>query len=136
MRGYWQRPEATDECLDGDGWLATGDIASMDERGFVSILDRKKDMILVSGFNVYPNEVEQVAVSHPGVLEAGVIGIPDDHSGKAVRPGGLKKDSDLERRGVAAPTARRSSPATSGRRAWSLPMSCPRATSARSFAVG
>ena len=95
MRGYWNRPEATSECLDEEGWLATGDIAAMDERGFVSILDRKKDMILVSGFNVYPNEVEQVAVSHPGVLEAGVIGVPDERSGEAVRLVVVKKDPGL-----------------------------------------
>ena len=95
MRGYWNRPDATAECIDADGWLATGDIAAMDEQGFVSILDRKKDMILVSGFNVYPNEVEQVAVSHPGVLEAGVIGIPDDHSGEAVRLVVVKGDPGL-----------------------------------------
>ena len=102
MRGYWNRPDATAECLDGDGWLATGDIAAMDERGFVSILDRKKDMILVSGFNVYPNEVEQVAVSHPGVLEAGVIGIPDDHSGEAVRLVVVKKDPGLSEEALRA----------------------------------
>ena len=102
MRGYWNRPEATAECLDADGWLSTGDIASMDERGFVSILDRKKDMILVSGFNVYPNEVEQVAVSHPGVLEAGVIGIPDDHSGEAVRLVVVKKDPGLSEEALRA----------------------------------
>jgi long-chain acyl-CoA synthetase len=95
MRGYWNRPEATEECLDDDGWLATGDIADMDERGFVRILDRKKDMILVSGFNVYPNEVEQVAASHPGVLEAGVIGVPDDRSGEAVRLVVVKRDPNL-----------------------------------------
>ena len=102
MRGYWNRPDATAECLDADGWLATGDIAAMDDRGFVSILDRKKDMILVSGFNVYPNEVEQVAVSHPGVLEAGVIGIPDDHSGEAVRLVVVKKDPGLSEEALRA----------------------------------
>ena len=102
MRGYWNRPEATSECLDEEGWLATGDIAAMDERGFVSILDRKKDMILVSGFNVYPNEVEQVATSHPGVLEAGVIGVPDEHSGEAVRLVVVKKDPGLSEESLRA----------------------------------
>ena len=95
MRGYWQRLDETAECLDPEGWLATGDVAAMDERGFVRILDRKKDMILVSGFNVYPNEIEQVATAHPGVLEAGVIGVPDEHSGEAVRLVVVKRDPDL-----------------------------------------
>ena len=102
MRGYWNRPDATEECLDGDGWLATGDIAAMDERGFVRILDRKKDMILVSGFNVYPNEVEQVAASHPGVLEAGVIGVPDEHAGEAVRLVVVKRDPNLSEESLRA----------------------------------
>ena len=102
MRGYWERPDATKECLDEEGWLATGDVAAMDKKGFVSILDRKKDMILVSGFNVYPNEVEQVAVSHPGVLEAGVIGVPDDRSGEAVRLVVVKKDPDLSEEALRA----------------------------------
>ena len=102
MRGYWKRPDATAECLDEDGWLATGDVADMDERGFVRILDRKKDMILVSGFNVYPNEVEQVAASHPGVLEAGVFGVPDDHSGEAVRLVVVKRDPGLNEESLRA----------------------------------
>ena len=74
----------------------------MDERGFVRILDRKKDMIVVSGFNVYPNEVEQVAASHPGVLEAGVFGVPDDHSGEAVRLVVVKRDPDLNEESLRA----------------------------------
>ena len=102
MRGYWKRPEASAESLDEEGWLATGDIAAMDERGFVSILDRKKDMIIVSGFNVYPNEVEQVAVSHPGVLEAGVIGVPDEHSGEAVRLVVVRRDPSLSEESLRA----------------------------------
>jgi len=102
MRGYWNRPKATSECLDEEGWLATGDIAAMDDRGFVSILDRKKDMILVSGFNVYPNEVEQVVASHPGVLEVGVIGVPDERSGEAVRLVVVKKDPGLSEESLRA----------------------------------
>ena len=102
MRGYWERPDATDECLDENGWLATGDIAAMDESGFVRILDRKKDMILVSGFNVYPNEVEQVAASHSGVLEAGVFGVPDEHSGEAVRLVVVKRDPTLSEESLRA----------------------------------
>lgn len=84
MQGYWQRPEATKEAL-CEGWFATGDIAVIQVDGFIKIVDRKKDMILVSGFNVYPNEVENIVNSHPDVLESAAIGIPDDHSGEAVK---------------------------------------------------
>ena len=95
MRGYWNRPEATAEVLSDDGWLRTGDIGRMDEQGFVFIEDRKKDLILVSGFNVYPNEVEDVVVSHPGVLEAVVVGVQDERAGEAVRLFAVKKDPSL-----------------------------------------
>ena len=95
MRGYWNRPEATAEVLSDDGWLRTGDIGRMDEQGFVFIEDRKKDLILVSGFNVYPNEVEDVVVSHPGVLEAAVVGVQDERAGEAVRLFAVKKDPSL-----------------------------------------
>ena len=95
MAGYWNRPDETAKVLDGDGWLATGDIGVMDERGFVRIVDRKKDMILVSGFNVYPNEIEAVVVMHPGVLECAAIGIPDAKSGEAVKLFVVKRDEAL-----------------------------------------
>jgi len=95
MRGYWNRPEATAEVLSDDGWLKTGDIGRMDAQGFVYIEDRKKDLILVSGFNVYPNEIEDVVVAHPGVLEAAVVGVSDQHSGEAVRLFAVKKDPAL-----------------------------------------
>jgi long-chain acyl-CoA synthetase len=85
MRGYWQRPEETVKMLTEDGWLRTGDIAVIDDEGFVRIVDRKKDMILVSGFNVFPNEVEEVVAHCPGVLEVACIGIPDEKSGEAVK---------------------------------------------------
>ena len=85
MKGYWQRPEETAKVIDGDGWLHTGDMARMDERGYFYIVDRKKDMILVSGFNVYPNEIEDVVAMMPGVLEVAAIGVPDDKSGEAVK---------------------------------------------------
>ncbi len=85
MQGYWNRPEETRAVLDTGGWLRTGDIARMDRDGFFEIVDRKKDMILVSGFNVYPNEVEEVLAAHPQVLEAAAIGVPDAHSGEAVK---------------------------------------------------
>ncbi|MGD8934119.1 MAG: AMP-binding protein [Gammaproteobacteria bacterium] len=95
MQGYWKRPRETSEVLSADGWLHSGDIGFMDEKGYVQIVDRKKDMILVSGFNVYPNEVENVLVAHPGVLEAGVIGMPDERSGEAVAAVVVKSDPSL-----------------------------------------
>ena len=95
MHGYWKRAKETSNVLSNDGWLHTGDIGFMDEGGFVQIVDRKKDMILVSGFNVFPNEVEDVIASHPGVLEVGVIGKPDEHSGEVVMAIVVKKDEAL-----------------------------------------
>jgi long-chain acyl-CoA synthetase len=95
MKGYWQRPEATDEVLDADGWLHTGDIAYMNEDGFFKIVDRKKDMILVSGFNVYPNEIEDVVAMHPKVREVAAIGVPDEKSGEVVSLFVVKKDPTL-----------------------------------------
>ena len=95
MAGYWQRPDETAKVLDANGWLATGDIGVMDDRGFVRIVDRKKDMILISGFNVYPNEVESVVVMHPGVLECAAIGVPDAKSGEAVKLFVVRKDEKL-----------------------------------------
>jgi len=85
MKGYWQRPEATAEALDAEGWLRTGDIGVIDPDGFARIVDRKKDMIIVSGFNVYPNEIEDVVMAHPKVANCACIGIPDDRSGEAVK---------------------------------------------------
>jgi long-chain acyl-CoA synthetase len=94
MQGYWQRPEASAEVL-RDGWLYTGDVAVMDERGTFRIVDRKKDMILVSGFNVYPNEIEDALTRHDGVLEAAVIGVPDSKTGEAVRAYVVRRDETL-----------------------------------------
>lgn len=85
MKGYWQRPEATAEVLDSEGWLKTGDVAVIDPDGFVRIVDRKKDLILVSGFNVYPNEIEDVVMAHPKVASCAAIGVPDEKSGEAVK---------------------------------------------------
>ncbi|RWU25054.1 long-chain-fatty-acid--CoA ligase [Pseudomonas alkylphenolica] len=85
MKGYWQHPQATAESLDSEGWFKTGDIAVIDPDGFTRIVDRKKDMIIVSGFNVYPNEIEEVVMSHPQVANCAVIGIPDERSGEAVK---------------------------------------------------
>ena len=95
MKGYWQRPEETAKSIDADGWLHTGDVARMDEKGFFYVVDRKKDMVLVSGFNVYPNEVEDVIAMMPGVLEVAAIGVPDEKSGEAVKVVIVKKDPDL-----------------------------------------
>jgi long-chain acyl-CoA synthetase len=94
MRGYYNRPDETEKVLI-DGWLHTGDMAVFEESGFFRIVDRKKDMILVSGFNVYPNEVEDVIASHPKVLEVAVIGVPSDKSGEAVKAFIVKKDPSL-----------------------------------------
>jgi long-chain acyl-CoA synthetase len=84
MRGYWQRPQDTARTI-RDGWLLTGDVATVDDQGFFRIVDRKKDMILVSGFNVFPNEIEDVVIDCEGVLEVACIGVPDDKSGEAVK---------------------------------------------------
>jgi long-chain acyl-CoA synthetase len=95
MAGYWNRPDETANVMTADGFFKSGDIGVMDERGYVRIVDRKKDMILVSGFNVYPNEIEQVVSLHPGVLECAAIGIPDEKSGEAVKLFVVKTDPTL-----------------------------------------
>jgi long-chain acyl-CoA synthetase len=95
MRGYWNRPDETEQVMLEDGWLRTGDIGRIDEEGFVFIEDRKKDMILVSGFNVYPNEVESVAATHPGVLEVAAVAQQDEHSGEVVTLFVVRKDPNL-----------------------------------------
>ncbi|HEY2624344.1 MAG TPA: AMP-binding protein [Dyella sp.] len=95
MKGYWQRADETAKVLGADGWLHTGDIARMDENGYFYIVDRKKDMILVSGFNVYPNEVEDIVMQHPGVAEVAAVGIPDEHSGEVVKLFVVRKDPNL-----------------------------------------
>ncbi|MFH5250121.1 AMP-binding protein [Burkholderia semiarida] len=102
MRGYWQRPDETAKVLDADGWLATGDIGVMDERGFIRLIDRKKDMILVSGFNVYPNEIEEVLVMHPGISEAAAIGIPDAVQGERIKVFVVRRDPSLTTEDVLA----------------------------------
>ncbi|GAA0511578.1 long-chain-fatty-acid--CoA ligase [Pigmentiphaga daeguensis] len=95
MPGYWNMPDETARVMTADGFFKTGDIGIMDERGYIRIVDRKKDMILVSGFNVYPNEVEAVVSQHPGVLECAAIGVPDEHSGEAVKVVVVKRDPAL-----------------------------------------
>ena len=102
MAGYWQRPEETEKTMFPDGWLRTGDMARMDDKGYVYIEDRKKDMILVSGFNVYPNEIESVVVSMDGILEAAAIGLPDEKSGEIVKLFVVKSDPGVTEDAVRA----------------------------------
>ena len=101
MAGYWQRPDETAKVMTADGYFKSGDIGIMDERGYVRIVDRKKDMILVSGFNVYPNEIEQVVGLLPGVLECAAVGVPDDKSGEAVKLYVVRRDPTLSEDDVA-----------------------------------
>jgi long-chain acyl-CoA synthetase len=95
MKGYWNSAAETAKVLGPDGFLATGDVGVMDEKGYVRIVDRKKDMLLVSGFNVYPNEIESVVAMLPGVLECAVIGVPDAHSGEVPKLFVVKRDASL-----------------------------------------
>lgn len=98
MAGYWNRPDETAKVMTNDGFFKSGDVGVMDERGYVRIVDRKKDMILVSGFNVYPNEIEDVVAMHPGVLEVAAVGIPDDYSGEVVKVFVVKRDPSMTER--------------------------------------
>jgi len=100
MEGYWQRPEETEKVMLPGGWLRTGDIGRIDEHGYVFIEDRKKDMILVSGFNVYPNEIENVVVELDGILEAAAIGVPNEHSGEVVKIYAVRKHDDITEQDV------------------------------------
>ena len=99
MKGYWGNPGETAKVMQ-DGWLKTGDVGNMNGDGFFTITDRKKDMILVSGFNVYPNEIESAVATHPGVLECGVVGVPDERSGEAVKVVIVRKDPNLTKEAV------------------------------------
>jgi long-chain acyl-CoA synthetase len=102
MAGYWQRPEETAKVMYADGFFKSGDVGVMDTRGYIKIVDRKKDMILVSGFNVYPNEIEDVVASHPGVFEVAAVGVPSEHSGEAVKIFVVKKDPALTEKDLIA----------------------------------
>ena len=115
MAGYWQRPDETAKVMTADGFFRSGDIGVVDERGYFKIVDRKKDMILVSGFNVYPNEVEDVVTQMPGMLECAAVGMADAKAGEAVKLVIVRKDPAITE-ARCAPTARPTSPATSGRR--------------------
>jgi long-chain acyl-CoA synthetase len=100
MAGYWQRPDETANVMTADGFFKSGDVGIMDETGATRIVDRKKDMVLVSGFNVYPSEIEEVAMKHPGIMEAAVIGVPDEHSGEVPKIFIVKKDPNLTEQDV------------------------------------
>jgi long-chain acyl-CoA synthetase len=102
MREYWGRPEETAKVLGKDGFLKSGDLGFMDERGYVKLVERKKDVIIVSGFNVYPNEVEDVLALLPGVLEVAAIGVPDDHSGEVVKVFIVRQDKSLSEADIMA----------------------------------
>jgi long-chain acyl-CoA synthetase len=95
MAGYWNRPDETAKVMTKDGYFTSGDPGFMDEKGYVKIVDRKKDMIVVSGFKVFPNELEDVIARHPGVLEVAAIGVPDERSGEATKLFVVKKDPKL-----------------------------------------
>jgi long-chain acyl-CoA synthetase len=101
MAGYWQRPDETAMAMTSDGYFKSGDVGVMDTRGYVRIVDRKKDMILVSGFNVYPTEIEQVVSLHPGVLECAAIGMPDERSGEVVKLFVVRRDTTLSEDDIA-----------------------------------
>jgi long-chain acyl-CoA synthetase len=101
MKGYWNNPAETAKVMQ-DGWLKTGDVGHLDGEGYFAITDRKKDMILVSGFNVYPNEIESVIATHPGVLECGAVGIPDEKTGEAVKVVVVRKDPSLTKDDIIA----------------------------------
>ena len=107
MRGYWGRPDETEKVLTPDGWLRTGDVARMDADGRIYIEDRKKDLIIVSGFNVYPNEVENAVTTHPGVVEAAAIGVPSEKSGEAVKVFVVRSDPSLDEKTLIAYTRQR-----------------------------
>ncbi|WP_043316815.1 AMP-binding protein [Microbulbifer sp. HZ11] len=102
MKGYWERPEATAETIDSEGWLKTGDMAVIQDDGYIKIVDRKKDMIIVSGFNVYPNEIEDIVSAHPKVTEAAAVGIPDERTGETVKLFVVKADSSLSEEEIIA----------------------------------
>ena len=132
MAGYWQRPDETAKVMTADGFFRTGDIGTVDERGYFKIVDRKKDMILVSGFNVYPNEVEDVVTQMDGVLECAAVGVPDAKAGEAVKLVIVKCEAVRSPKPTCAPIAKPTSPATSGPRSSSSAPSCRRRRSARS----
>lgn len=101
MRDYWQQPEETAQVMTADGFFKSGDIGEMDARGYIRIVDRKKDMIVVSGFKVFPNEIEAVVAAHPGVMECAAVGVPDKNSGEAVMLFVVRRDPKLTKEALA-----------------------------------
>ena len=134
MAGYWQRPDETAKVMTADGYFKSGDIGMVDERGYFKIVDRKKDMMLVSGFNVYPNEVEDVVARLPGVLECAVVGVPDDKTGEAVKLVIVQEGPGPHRGAGARLLQGATSPATSAPGDRVPHRTCPRRRSARSCA--
>ena len=135
MKGYWGREDDTAEAIP-DGWFRTGDMAKQDEDGYFFIVDRKKDLIIRGGYNVYPREVEEVLYEHPAVAEVAVIGIPHDDLGEEVGAAvALKAGASVERGGAARPSPRSGWPPTSTRATSGSSTSCPRARPARSCAA-
>ena len=133
MKGYWNRPEATAEAITKDGWFHTGDMAKVDEDGYFFIVDRKKDMIIRGGYNVYPREIEEVLYEHPAVQEAAVVGVPDEALGEEVGAAVvLKQGRAARRRASSAATSRSRWPPTSTRARSGSWTSCPRGRPARS----
>ena len=133
MKGYWNRPEATAEAIDADGWFRTGDIGRVDEDGYFFIVDRKKDLVIRGGYNVYPREIEEVLYEHPAVREAAVIGVPHDELGEEVGAAvALKAGADATAGRRCARSSRSASPPTSTRATSGSSTSCPRARPARS----
>jgi long-chain acyl-CoA synthetase len=102
MAGYWQRPDETAKVMTADGFFRTGDIGVIDERGYVRIVDRKKDMIMVGGFNVYPNEVEDVLTQMPGIMECAVVGVPDERNGETVKAVVVRRDESVTEEDIRA----------------------------------
>ena len=133
MKGYWRRPEATAEAIDADGWFRTGDIGRVDEDGYFFIVDRKKELIIRGGFNVYPREIEEVLYEHPAVAEAAVVGVPHDDARRGGRRGGRAQARRRRRRRTScARSSRSASPPTSTRATCGSSTSCPRGRPARS----
>ena len=131
MKGYWSRPDATAEVM-RDGWFHTGDMATVDEDGYFFIVDRKKDMIIRGGYNVYPREIEEVLYEHPAVSEAAVVGVPGRRAGRGGRRGGRAEAAPRPAPTTSARSSRSASPPTSTRARSGSPTSCPRARRARS----
>ena len=134
MRGYWNAPQETAKAFTPDGWFRTGDMGRMDARGYVEFTDRSKDVIVVSGMKAWPTEIEDVVMRHPGVKDAGAVGMPDARTGEAIALFVVRRDPGSPPRRCAS-TAPSTSPATSGRSGSSSATSCPRRRSARCCAA-